>query len=30
MSKPYLIMTCQQFSPLLEKVVELEGGLFEK
>jgi transposase-like protein len=30
MTRAYLIKTCQQFRPRLEKVVALEGGLFEK
>jgi transposase len=30
MSKAYIVKTCQQFRPRLEKVIEMEGGLFEK
>lgn len=30
LSKAYIIKTCQQFRPRLEKVVAMEGGLFEK
>ncbi len=30
MTKDYLIKTCRQFRPRLERVIELEGGLFEK
>jgi len=30
MKKDYLVKTCKQFRPRLEKVIELEGGLFEK
>jgi hypothetical protein len=30
MTKAYLVKTCRQFRPRLEKVIALEGGLFEK
>ena len=30
MSKAYLVKTCQQFRPRLDKVLKMEGGIFEK
>jgi inhibitor of nuclear factor kappa-B kinase subunit alpha len=30
MSKDYLVKTCRQFRTRVEKVIEMEGGLFEK